>query len=496
MYSVSNILKNKDYPSWIAGHPIFKDVSIYDKIFPKMGLQNGSAPLKTLLAEEQLHSFIADLIYVSGKVKSVLLEREPSPPVCALLKFFTNLTSADYLTISRGNKISITLSEDITDSDEKVIFRKGSSLFALLEKLVELDLPITNVFSFDSFKDFSRLNIPLSSAEICFSTDPWDIATMSMRGFSTCQSWSGEYRQSVIGSMLDPYVGVIYLASKGKPTEYGTKMLFRSTVRFAVNNTGAEKPPPVLIIDHVYPEPFPEVFEIFSEFLTEKSGLEVLYAPDIEDDIHDGLYFLPRAQIRDMFKYYSLDKKHELPVPLENSIRSYQNITIKDKPERVASVDSLKLVKEKIKEKFVSSLIKNSSTAAIELSRFSSSKINTLLALKNKNFSFQAQINITLRTFANKLVREINFEEKLDEHSYGVKLYLNYFHKRNYLLESMSSQVSQWNGSLSLKKSAALSRRDFIMIMQQAMQQADQALKAELKAFFAARRVDNRPTSD
>ncbi len=188
-----------------------------------------------------------------------------------------------------------------------------------------------------------------------------------------------------------------------------------------------------------------------------------------------------------MFVYYCEKAKYDRPIHWENSIRSYQNITINDKLETITD-DTLKKFKEAIKNQFVESLIKNTSTAGLELSRFSSSKISTLLALKNQNLVFQNHIKTAIRTFANKLISELEIDPSLDEGSFRIKLYMNYFHKRNYLLESMSGQVSHWNGSFSLKKSAALEKKDFVLVMQQAMRQADQALKAELKGFFATRR--------
>lgn len=491
MYSISSIFENKNYPDWIVGHPIFKDITSYNKIFPKKGLPDCSAPLTTLLAIEHVRDLIDDIFSTrEGVLKAInKLDDKSAEFIGPIKMFFTNFTSPDYLDVKEGNKISIMLPEDlIDDRTNKVVFKKGSSLFAFMEKVIEFKVGIPNIFYYDSFKDFSRLNIPLSSAEINFSADPWDIATMSMRGISTCQSWNGEYRQSVIGSMLDPYVGIVYLSSKGKPTDYGTKMLFRSTVRFAVENKEKYKnKQPVLILDCVYPELFDEVLDLFANFLEEKSGLKVLYAPRFENDIRDCQYFLPRSKIKETFKFYSEESKYASPINPDDSIRSYQNVTIVDKPLDISRTD-VKLAKERIKRTFLNTLIDNTSTAGIELSRFPSTKVNTLLAFKNQNLIFKDHIKTAIRTFANKLVKEIDLDDNLDEGSYRVKLYLAYFHKRNYLLEAMASHVLQWNGSLSLRKSAALTKKDFVLIMRQAMQQADQSLKAELKAVFASRR--------
>lgn len=65
---------------------------------------------------------------------------------------------------------------------------------------------------------------------ITFSAHPWDIATMSMRGIESCQAWSGLYKYRLIGSIADPYAGIIYVHSK-RSNRYGKKMAARAVVR-------------------------------------------------------------------------------------------------------------------------------------------------------------------------------------------------------------------------------------------------------------------------
>jgi hypothetical protein len=84
----------------------------------------------------------------------------------------------------------------------------------------------------------------IKGKKVVFSSDPWDIATMSMRGVNSCQKWvmrdSYWYRYDIvhckrlIGSIIDPCCAIIYV-SDGTKTEYGEKMLSRMVVRFIIN---------------------------------------------------------------------------------------------------------------------------------------------------------------------------------------------------------------------------------------------------------------------
>jgi len=76
----------------------------------------------------------------------------------------------------------------------------------------------------------------------------WDIATMSMRGISSCQSWSGFtiHCQKLVGSMLDPCCGIIYTTT-GANTKRGPLMQSRSVVRFVIKGSGKNKHAAILI---------------------------------------------------------------------------------------------------------------------------------------------------------------------------------------------------------------------------------------------------------
>jgi len=89
---------------------------------------------------------------------------------------------------------------------------------------------------------------------IVFSSKPWDIATMSMRGISSCQSWTGSEgwilvmaKSKLIGSIADPYCAIIFITN-GKKTDCGNKMLSRSLVRLVVDKDSK----PYLLLEQNY----------------------------------------------------------------------------------------------------------------------------------------------------------------------------------------------------------------------------------------------------
>lgn len=117
----------------------------------------------------------------------------------------------------------------------------------------------------------------------------WDIATMSTgRGISSCQNWNNEHSKSLIGSMIDPYCGIIYITD-GNKLRKGTHMLARAIVRFVVNRKTHE---PSLLIERIYPyelnfnrsyigdyystNRYSDTFKLFSNFLKEKTKLPIV----------------------------------------------------------------------------------------------------------------------------------------------------------------------------------------------------------------------------
>jgi hypothetical protein len=84
--------------------------------------------------------------------------------------------------------------------------------------------------------------------QVVFSNDPWDLATMSMRGIKSCMSWYSLHSTQLVGSILDPACSIIYITDQAE-TEYGSKMLYRSLVRIIRGKKGAKN---IVFIDRLY----------------------------------------------------------------------------------------------------------------------------------------------------------------------------------------------------------------------------------------------------
>jgi hypothetical protein len=119
-----------------------------------------------------------------------------------------------------------------------ITYQKGDSLLDLLNRLYQ-DLEEFGCIYTAKLSLYKKLlvdgaNLELSwndDLEVVFSTHPWDIATMSMRGIKSCQSWGKTQSTCLIGSIIDPNMGVMYITD-GKPyAKYGERMLARAVVR-------------------------------------------------------------------------------------------------------------------------------------------------------------------------------------------------------------------------------------------------------------------------
>jgi hypothetical protein len=114
----------------------------------------------------------------------------------------------------------------------------------------------------------------------------WDIATMSMRGIASCQRWGSSHCEHLIGSMIDPYCGIIYITN-GNKFKLGEKMLQRALVRFVINRRNEK---PELFIERMYPRVNEDYYgakgkakysrsiearDLFKEFLSRKTKLPV-----------------------------------------------------------------------------------------------------------------------------------------------------------------------------------------------------------------------------
>ena len=194
--------KSKKYPKFIRDHFIFNKYGEGKKIFPKLGLKNNSE--KFNLCD---YKIIYGDFYING-----------------WKHYYYNSSNSKFAVKDKKVKIINDLNYDI-----------GLINRAYPEQYSLIDLQKKNL----------RINFSSNG-----SKGHWDIATMSMRGISSCQKWSNHtYATGLVGSMVDPYCGIIYISSD-KELRYGSKMIRRSVVRLIVDERDNSK---AIFIEKAYP---------------------------------------------------------------------------------------------------------------------------------------------------------------------------------------------------------------------------------------------------
>jgi hypothetical protein len=313
--SVDYIVNSKKpYPWWLKDHPLFKEIGKIDKVFPKIGLPNFREPCEITNTDEAIAAAICLgqrlVSYMQNAQSSLysLLERtlsstEPNrnercadiqSAICLLQAVVYSMNKGDYAKVIDG-KVLLRLRSDVFNGDKNSTFKKDEALLRVAGKVWDtvekLGVNMPKIDQMNEFKSFSRVNIPNKEYMLCFSSHgeegAWDIGTISMRGVVSCQSWNAPQSRGLIGSIASKFVGVVYLEStKEKVPEYGSKMLNRAMVRFAINK---KTKTPTLIIDTVYPNHNKDTMAAFKRVLGQKSGLNVI---TVSDETMSG-YYIP-----------------------------------------------------------------------------------------------------------------------------------------------------------------------------------------------------------
>lgn len=289
--SVKDLLGSKPYSPKIKNHPIFRQKRELAKIFPLIGLPNSSEETiidmgdEVKVAAENLIVAIRNIFQVrvdqltkvlATKRKLADEKREKTTACLAIINgLLTSLEDPDDA-INVANKVSLNIPCDISVAD-KVILHKGERLFGAYNKLNEMLVDggfarLPNIDKMPEFKVFSTKNIPTDGGKVIFSSDGedglWDIATMSMRGIESCQSWQSGNATHVVGSMVDPFTGIIYLTSGAPHKNMGAKMMRRCIVRFIVNDKRTQ----ALFLEKMYPAEDLSILKSFKDFLVKRTG--------------------------------------------------------------------------------------------------------------------------------------------------------------------------------------------------------------------------------
>jgi len=377
---VNYILNSKrPYPEWLKSHTVFRELSKIDKVFPKIGLPNFKEPCDIMNTAEATTEatrlgtkFIAELNNVSRalytkldtELKTNAKERNEN---CAKMQSLINLINnvvyslnyQDYAKVVEG-RVVLRLRADIFSPENKnPVFRKDEAVLRVINKLwdmlEEFKIPTTKTDQYQEFKDFSRVNVPNKKYTIAFSSSgeegAWDIGTISMRGVTSCQSWNAPQSRGLIGSIASKFVGVMYLASEQEIPGYGSKMLNRSMVRFAIHKSTKK---PALILDRMYPNQNNDTLAAFKKVLKEKSGLDVYTtfddgynrSPNIGND-----YYIPDEPARKFLKQGEFSYM-DYAIPVQQHVpaikRAPENITmVTDEFKKSVCDDLNKMIKAK-----------------------------------------------------------------------------------------------------------------------------------------------------
>jgi hypothetical protein len=292
-YYKSLFNKKPELPSFIKDHPVFENGEKIKKVFPAIGLSNFREETDdvsdqecTLHSARQLSTKLSSILYDAYyKMGSSKLARENPDAhfVYSRLVSETAYCFNSYSSIKQTDKsIEFRLPKTLSfkQGEEKAAFNKDQSGFKIYNELEEIlkkfDITIQKLDTINEFKDFSKVNVADKKYQIVFSATGedgfWDISTISMRGITSCQSWTAEQSKGLIGTLATKYAGVIYLTSGTKFGNLGDKMLYRAIVRFIVSNKTNK---PAIMLDKMYPEDNHKIITSFINALQKRSQIEV-----------------------------------------------------------------------------------------------------------------------------------------------------------------------------------------------------------------------------
>lgn len=291
---------SKKYPKFIRKSPFLKWIKKPFKVFQQIGLPNCKQSLSSINLNNKESS-----IYCLEKIRDALLSQAK---IASILKnnflndFYSDLSLLfDEINAALEDQYSIddSLNDFINNKNQlicppfiklkSISTVKDELLFNVLNKLINYGIENKiDISVLQKLKQYSKpikavkiFPIKNKSIQVCFSSDGnkgyWDIATMSMRKIKSCMSWKSSHARALIGSLADPYAGIIYITD-GSDTKYGKTMLARAVVRFVVST----KNKPTILLEEIYNniKDDKNIKKIFLSFLQNKTNLPIIYALD------------------------------------------------------------------------------------------------------------------------------------------------------------------------------------------------------------------------
>ena len=351
---ISELIESKQLPKWLSSNAVFKSLGSIEKVFPSIGLANMTEPCKiegnfaTSYATTLLNAAKSELRQAFDELEAFKSHQLYENERMMLLSVISQVDDAfvdglkDFIVEKKG-KIELQLPVAFTTEDATnalvAVSGKGVAFFDFYQGIRRVlsscfGIAIRDASKLASYKDFNASNFLISDANIVFSSDGseglWDILTMSMRGIKSCVRWDGAHKLTLIGSMADPYTGIIYLTSE-KKEKLGTHMAKRCLVRFVIDG---ENDKPYLLIDRMYPTLDMDVLSAFKEFIERKTSnrFDIIYGPTMDEERRIRSY-IPNREITSKLNEQTFSYRDtKLPIgkrPSKISERRDTNLKIK-----------------------------------------------------------------------------------------------------------------------------------------------------------------------
>lgn len=307
------LFKNHPVPQWFKNDSFVKSQKTIEKHFSSLGLLSFTDKLS-------LNSFNTNekiINYITDRVEDI---DSSSLGTIGLVRYGKMLL---FLEQAEENVFNNKLRSSIKDENGKVLFKAGTPISKILDYITKA----TEVFATDSNAELrgaagdirSRIYSAKFSnnkdLKVVFSTNPWDILTMSTRGIQSCMNWKHGYGPNshcLIGSVFDPLTAIIYVTD-GKPSKHGhgQRMLARSVVRLVkFGNTNCKKYS--LFVENAYADPKfslslndgeheDEILDVFMSIL-DKKRVKTNTTADVYSVLNrpTGLYIPKLPQIKDL----------------------------------------------------------------------------------------------------------------------------------------------------------------------------------------------------
>lgn len=290
----ANLVKGPISPKTIKDHPSIKDRKTIFKAFDKLGVKDFTTTSSFFESKPVLDKF-RDIEYEFGSYNTY--------PSCSALEQY------------KVAKYRLMLNHIVTNTDKDLnvlhpLVLDGKTIINTKDPVVKIVSSIakdivdikSTYFKNRVIEALNLLNRKEDAYNVVFSTNPYDILTMSMRGIYSCMRFNSYHHIQLVGSILDPYVGVIY-ATNGNKTDYGTYMNYRSVVRVALRNNKAS-----LFVEGAYPKVQNNYGNVHNQNITEE------FTRILKSALKDN------KKIAGVVNTYSCCDRHNYLIPLSKSV--------------------------------------------------------------------------------------------------------------------------------------------------------------------------------